>query len=324
MSATGKVVCVTGASGYIASWLVKFLLQRGYTVKATVRDPSDPKKSEHLLALDGAKERLHLFKAELLDEGAFDSVVDGCIGVFHTASPFYNNVKDPQAEMIDPAVKGTLNVLRSCSKVPSIKRVVITSSIAAVVFNGRPLGPDVVVDETWFSDPTFCEKSKLWYVLSKTLAEEAAWKYTKENGIDMVSINPGLVIGPLLQPTANTSVEPILKLIKGAETFPNTTYRLIDVRDVATAHVLAFENSSACGRYLLVEKAMHCSEVVEALRKLYPALSLPEICADEKLGLPVFQVSKDRAKSLGINFTPLEVSIKDTVESLKEKKLFSG
>ncbi|XVF06860.1 hypothetical protein REPUB_Repub06bG0087500 [Reevesia pubescens] len=320
----GKVVCVTGASGYIASWLVKFLLQRGYTVKATVREPSDPKKTEHLLAIDEAKERLHLLKAELLDEGAFDSVVDGCIGVFHTASPFYHNVKDPQAEMIDPALKGTLNVLRSCAKVPSIKRVVITSSIAAVVFNGRPLGPDVVVDETWFSDPTFCEKSKLWYVLSKTLAEEAAWKFTKENGIDMVSINPGLVIGPLLQPIVNTSVEPILKLIHGAETFPNTTYRLIDVRDVANAHVLAFENSSACGRYLLVEKVMHCSEVVQVLCELNPALSLPEKCADEKLVMPFFQVSKDRAKSLGVNFTPMEVSIKDTVESLKEKNFFSS
>ncbi|KAK8593820.1 hypothetical protein V6N12_045893 [Hibiscus sabdariffa] len=324
MSGTGKVVCVTGASGYIASWLVKFLLQRGYTVKATVRDPSDPKKSEHLLALDGAKERLHLFKAQLLDEGAFDSVVDGCVAVFHTASPFYLNIKDPQAEMLDPAVKGTLNVLRSCAKVPSIKRVVITSSIAAVVYNGRPLGPDVVVDETWFSDPTFCEKSKLWYMLSKTLAEEAAWKFTKENGIDMVTINPGLVIGPLLQPTINTSVEPILKLINGPDLFPNTTYRLVDVRDVANAHVLAFENPSACGRYLLVERAVHCSEVVEALRKLYPSLSLPEKCGDGNPGVPIFQVSKERAKSLGVNFTPMEVSLKDTVESLKEKNLFSG
>ncbi|EOY10130.1 PREDICTED: cinnamoyl-CoA reductase 1 [Theobroma cacao] len=324
MSETGKVVCVTGASGYIASWLVKFLLQRGYTVKATVRDPSDPKKTEHLLALDGAKERLHLFKAELLDEGAFDSVVDGCVGVFHTASPFYHNIKDPQAEMIDPAVKGTLNVLRSCAKVPSIKRVVITSSVAAVVYNGRPLGPDVKVDETWFSDPTFCEKSKLWYMLSKTLAEEAAWKYAKDNGIDMVTVNPGLVIGPLLQPTINASVEPILKLINGAETFPNTNYRLIDVRDVANAHILAYENSSACGRYLLVERPMPCSEIVQALRELYPALRLPEKCADEKLAIPAFQVSKDRAKSLGVKFTPIEVSIKDTVESLKEKNFFSG
>ncbi|GMI84549.1 hypothetical protein like AT5G19440 [Hibiscus trionum] len=319
MSETGKVVCVTGASGYIASWLVNFLLQRGYTVKATVRDPSDPKKSEHLLALDGAKDRLHLFKAELLDDGVFDSVVDGCVGVFHTASPVNHNVKDPQAEVIDPALKGTLNVLRSCAKVRSIKRVVITSSIAALMFNGRPLGPHIVVDETWFSDPDYCEKSKLWYALSKTLAEDAAWKFTKQNGIDMISINPGLVFGPLLQPTVNSSMEPILKLIRGSETYPNTTYRLIDVRDVANAHVLAFENSSAHGRYPLVEGVMHCTEIVQVLRELDPALRLPQRCADEELVMPMFRVSKDKAKTLGINFTPLEVSIKDTVESLKEK-----
>lgn len=83
----GKVVCVTGGSGYIASWLVKFLLNRGYVVKATVRDPDDLKKTEHLPALAGAKERLHLFKANLVEEGSFDPVIDGCDGVFHMASP---------------------------------------------------------------------------------------------------------------------------------------------------------------------------------------------------------------------------------------------
>ncbi|KAM0912380.1 hypothetical protein ACQ4PT_012830 [Festuca glaucescens] len=84
----GKVVCVTGASGYIASWLVKLLLGRGYTVRATVRDTADPKKTLHLQALDGAKDRLHLFKASLLEEGSFDSAIGGCECVFHTASPF--------------------------------------------------------------------------------------------------------------------------------------------------------------------------------------------------------------------------------------------
>ncbi|OMO51112.1 NAD-dependent epimerase/dehydratase [Corchorus olitorius] len=208
-----KVVCVIGASGFIASWLVKLLLQHGYTVNATVPDPNDQKKTEHLLALDGANERLHLFKAELLDEGSFDSAVEGCMGVFHTASPCYLDVKDPQAEMIDPAVKGTLNVLRSCAKVPSIKRVILTSSIAAIMFTEKPLTDYVMVDETWFSDAVFCEKSKLWYVLSKTLAEKAAWKFAEENGIEMAVINPGIVIGPLLQPTLNMSVMPIVNLI---------------------------------------------------------------------------------------------------------------
>ncbi|CAN1316681.1 Phenylacetaldehyde reductase [Linum perenne] len=307
----GKVVCVTGASGYIASWLVKLLLQGGYTVKATVRDPNNPKKTQHLLALDGAKERLNLFKADLLDEGSFDNVVEGCEGVFHTASPFYLNATDPQAELVDPAVKGTLNVLRSCAKVPSIKRVVITSSMAAVAFNGRTLAPDVVVDETW-----------LWYMLAKTLAEELAWKFSKENGIDIVTLNPGLVIGPLLQPTLNTSAESILNLVKGAEKYPNTTYRWVDVRDVAYAHIYALENPSASGRYCLVGAVVHASEAVNILHDLFPDLIIPQECADDKPPMPKYQVSKERVESLlGVKYTPLETSLKDTVESLKEKKL---
>ncbi|GMP87947.1 hypothetical protein CsSME_00040116 [Camellia sinensis var. sinensis] len=215
MSGQGKTVCVTGGSGFIASWLVKLLLQRGYIVRASVRDPFDLKKTEHLLALDGAKERLHLFKGNLLEEGSFDSMVDGCDGVFHTASPCFVTTSNPQVELIDPALKGTLNVLGSCAKNPSVKRVVLTSSVAAVAFNGRPQAPEVVIDESWFSDPEFCKQNELWYVLSKTLAEDAAWKFTKEKGIDMVTINPALVIGPLLQPTLNTSAAAILILING-------------------------------------------------------------------------------------------------------------
>ncbi|XVF22887.1 hypothetical protein REPUB_Repub12eG0209600 [Reevesia pubescens] len=276
MSEADKVVCVTGASGYIASWLVKLLLQRGYTVKATVRDPSDPKKTEHLLALDGAKERLHLFKAELMDEGCFDSIADGCQGVFHTASPVSFSATDPQAEIINPAIKGTLNVLRSCAKVPSIKRVVITASMASVLHNGKPLTPDVVVDETRFSDPHFCEKNKRWYVVAKTLAEEAAWRFAKDNRIDLVVINPGYVSGPLLQPALNTTSELILALTKGEQNFPSSTYTIIDVRDVVYAHIQAFEIPSASGRYCLVERVLHFSEVLKTLNELYPTLGLQE------------------------------------------------
>ncbi|XP_058225317.1 phenylacetaldehyde reductase-like isoform X2 [Rhododendron vialii] len=272
----GKVVCVTGASGFIASWLVNLLLQRGYTVKASVRNPNDQRKIEHLLALDGAKERLHLFQADLLEEGSFDSIVDGCEGVFHTASPVQFSVTDPQAELIDPAVKGTINVLRSCAKVPSVKRVVLTSSMAAVAYNRNMLSPGVLVDETWFSDPSFCKESKLWYQLSKTLAEQAAWKFAKEYGIDMVTINPGWVIGPLLQPTVNLTVEVFLNLINGAKSFPNATYRWTDVRDVANAHIQAFEIPSASGRYCVVNKSAHFSEVVRILQELFPALDLPD------------------------------------------------
>ncbi|KAL5549535.1 hypothetical protein UlMin_004766, partial [Ulmus minor] len=222
-------------------------------------------------------------------------------------------------ELIDPALKGTLNVLKSCAKVPSLKRVVVTSSMGSVIFNGKPLTPEVVVDETWYSDPAFCENSKFWYMLSKTLAEEAAWKFAKENGIDLVTINPGFVIGPLIQPTLNLAVEIFLNETNGAQTFTNSVYRYVDVRDVALTHIQAFEVPSASGRHCLVGQVVHISEALDILRQLYPSWSLPEKCEDDKPPVPKYQVSKEKAKSLGVNFTPLEVTLRDTVESLKEK-----
>lgn len=265
-----------GASGYIASWLVKLLLHRGYTVRGSVRDLGDPRKTEHLLAFDGARERLQLFEANLLEEGSFDHMVDGCQGVFHTASPFFVTPKDPQAELIDPALKGTLNVLGSCAKVSSIKRVVLTSSIAAVAYNKKPRTPDVVIDETWFSDPEYLTENKMWYQLSKTLAEDVAWKFTKEKDIDMVTINPAMVIGPLLQPMLNTSAAAVLNLINGSATYPNASFGWVNVKDVANAHIQALELPSANGRYCLVESVAHYSEVVKVLQKLYPSFRLAD------------------------------------------------
>ncbi|KAL5708079.1 hypothetical protein ACHQM5_018914 [Ranunculus cassubicifolius] len=316
-----KTVCVTGATGYLASWLVKLLLERGYTVKASVRDPDNHSKTQHLRQLPGADARLHLFKADLLDEGVFDSIVDGCMGVFHTASPCVIDVKDPQAELIDPAVKGTLNVLSSCAKTPSIKRVIVTSSIAAIAYNRKPQTPDTLIDERSFSDPDFCEELNLWYVLSKTLAEESAWKFAKDHNIDMVTINPGMVCGPLLQPTLNTTSGFILNLINGAATtYDNATVGWVDVRDVMKAHILAFETPSASGRYCLVEKVVHFREIVAILRQLYPDIKFPENCAVEEFLPPTYKFCNKKATSLGLTFIPIEVSFRETVESLKNKK----
>ncbi|CAL5423789.1 unnamed protein product [Camellia sinensis] len=266
----------------------------------------DPKKTEHLPTLDGAKERLHLFKGNLLEEDFFDFMVEGCDGVFHAASPCFVTTSHPQVELIDPALKGTLNVLGSWAKNPSVKRVVLTSSIAAVAFNGRPRAPEV-----------------LWYALSKTLAEDAAWNFTKEKGIDMVTINPSMVIGPLLQPTLNTSVAAILNLINGSQTFPNSTLGWVNVKDVANAHIQAFEIPSANERYCLVESVAHYSKLVKILQEKFPSFHLPEKSADDKPFMPTYQVSKERTKSVGLEFIPLKQSIKKTVESLKEQKLFT-
>ncbi|XP_073114201.1 phenylacetaldehyde reductase isoform X2 [Elaeis guineensis] len=284
---------------------------------------ADPKKTKHLRALEGANERLHLFKANLLEEGSFASVIEGCEGVFHTASPFYMHAADPQTELIDPAVKGTLNVLSSCVKTPSVRRVVVTSSMATVYYNGRPRTPNVIVDETWFSSVEFCKQEKLWYQLSKILAEEAAWKFSKDNSIDMVTIHPAFVIGPLLQPTLNASAAVFLKLINGSSTYPNASYGLVNVKDVAMAHILAFEVPSASGRYCLVESVAHYSDIVKILHEQYPALKLPEMCADDKPLVPIYHVSREKAKSLGIDYILLETSIMEIVKSLKEKGFVS-
>ncbi|KAM6572867.1 hypothetical protein CsatA_016947 [Cannabis sativa] len=323
-SGEGKVVCVTGASGFIASWLVKLLLQHGYTVKASIRNPNDLKKTKHLVELDGAKERLHLFKADLMEEASFDSAINGCHGVFHVASPVFQLSNDPQAEIIEPAVKGTLNVLRSCVKAPSVKKVIITSSMAAVLINGKPLNPNVVVDETWFSDPVLCENMKIWYAASKARAEKAGWEFAKENGIELITIHPGVTLGPLLQPIMNDSVSLIMNLTNGAQTFPNRVYSYHDVRDVAKAHIQAFESGSASGRYLLSGYIAHISDLLKILQQLYPSLTIPQRCENDEPLMEEYQVSDLRAKSLGISQSiPLEMSLRDTVESLKEKGLLS-
>ncbi|GKV13824.1 hypothetical protein SLEP1_g24797 [Rubroshorea leprosula] len=168
--------------------------------------------------------------------------------------------------------------------------------------------------------PLYVYYYQLWYMLSKTLAEDAAWKFAKDNGIDLVTINPGVVIGPILQPTLNFTVELILNIVTGRELPPLN--RFVDVRDVAYAHIQAFEIPSAAGRYCIVESTIDVSKLWKILHQLFPEFHLDEKFEDKPIK-KLYQVSKEKIKSLGVNFIPLEVSLKDTVESLKEKGFIS-
>ncbi|KAF5183268.1 Tetraketide alpha-pyrone reductase, partial [Thalictrum thalictroides] len=208
------VVCVTGASGYLASWLVKRLLLAGYHVKGTVREPGNDKKLAHLWKLEGAKERLQLVKADLMEDGSFDEAIMGCDGVFHTASPVLRPTSDPKAEILDPAINGTLNVLRSCKKNPHIKKVVLTSSSGAVRVR-EDIDPIVPLDESSWSSVEVCQKFQVWYPLSKILAEKAAWEFAKENGIHLITLLPSFIIGPSLSHELCSTASDVLGLLKG-------------------------------------------------------------------------------------------------------------
>ncbi|THF94146.1 hypothetical protein TEA_022972 [Camellia sinensis var. sinensis] len=159
----GQVVCVTGGSGFIGSWLVRLLLDRGYTVHATVKDLKDEKETKHLEALEGAESRLRLFQIDLLDYDSIVAAVTGSSGVFHLASPcIIDQVKDPERELLEPAIKGTLNVLTAAKEL-GVRRVVVTSSISAIT--PSPNWPaDKAKNEDCWTDVEYCKQNGLWGV----------------------------------------------------------------------------------------------------------------------------------------------------------------
>ncbi|XP_022982786.1 cinnamoyl-CoA reductase 1-like [Cucurbita maxima] len=310
---SGQIVCVTGAGGFIASWLVKLLLVKGYTVRGTVRNPDD-QKNAHLKQLDGANERLSLYSADLLDFESLKAAIMGCNGVFHTASPVTD---DP--EKVEQAIIGTKNVMTAAAEA-KVQRVVFTSSIGTVYMNPNR-SPDTVVDESCWSDLDFCKNTKNWYCYAKTIAEQAAWAVAEEKGVDLVVVNPMLVLGPLLQEGVNASVVHIMKYLTGsAKTYVNAVQGYVDVKDVAKAHVLVYETPSASGRYICVESMLHRGELVDVLAKLFPQYPLPSKCSDEvNPRKKPYKYSVEKLKSLGMEFTPIKQCIYETVKSLQEK-----
>ncbi|KAM0883542.1 hypothetical protein ACQ4PT_031584 [Festuca glaucescens] len=278
-AAATKSVCVTGAGGFIASWLVKLLLSKGqYTVRGTVRDPGDAKNA-HLKVLQGAEERLQIVRADLLDYDSVASAIAGCEGVFHVACPVPSGRStNPEAEIIAPAVTGTLNVLKACQEA-KVKRVIMVSSGAAVFAN--PNWPEgKAFDEDSWSDEDHCRKNGDWYYLSKTLAEREAFSYAAKTGLDIVTICPSLVIGPLTHSTVNSSSKVLLNYFKGGcgehETVENKLRNVVDVRDVADALLLSYEKSDMSGRYICNSPPVKVSDMINILKSLYPTYTYPK------------------------------------------------
>ena len=280
---TNKPICVTGASGFIASYVIRKLLDNGYTVRATVRGLTKGNKYEYLTSLPGAAERLELVQAELLTEGSYDEAIAGCEYVIHTASPYVLDVKDPQHDLVDPALKGTLNVLQACGKSGSVKKVVLTSSVAAVF--DEPISGHVYTEKDWNETSSLTRNP---YFYSKTLAERSAWNYIeKENpAFELIVVNPSVAIGPSLVPSLNTSNQILRDVLAG--TYPmimSISWGFVDVRDVAHAHILAMENEKAKGRYLCTSETLSMSEVVSILREAgYSNYKLPKMKMTGRVG----------------------------------------
>lgn len=251
-----KPVMVTGANGYVASWIVKKLLDQGLTVHAAVRNPDNDKKIEHLkAAASNSNGEIKFFSGDLLKPGSYKAAMEGCELIYHTASPFTTDVKDPKKELIEPAVEGTANVLNSANEVDSIKRVIVTSSCAAIYTDNietvnAPGGR--LTEEVWNTTSSVDYQP---YYYSKTLAEKKAWEIQgNQNQWDLIAINMCLVLGPALNPNHTTSESiNILKMLGGGEMkmgAPKLGMGIVDVRDVAEAHYKAGFTPAAQGRYI--------------------------------------------------------------------------
>jgi nucleoside-diphosphate-sugar epimerase len=344
-----KAVLVTGATGYVASWLVKKLLEEGMTVHAAVRNPDKKEKIGHLDDMAKAsKGKIRYFASDLLEKGSYSEAMKGCELVFHTASPFVLDVKDPQKDLIDPAVKGTMNVLETANQTPSVKRVVITSSCAAIYTDAidcQKAPEGVLTEEVWNTTASLDYQP---YSYSKTLAEKKAWEMAEQQSQwDLVTINPCLVLGPPLNPHATTSESfRILQqlgdgsLKMGA---PKMGIGVVDVRDVAEAHFRAGFTPDARGRYIT---CAHSSDFLELGRVLLPKYGdkypLPKKAMSKWLLLlvgPMINKALTRKyirnnmnvewkadnskikKELEMTFKPLQETMEDSFQVLIDEKI---
>jgi dihydroflavonol-4-reductase len=329
-----KRVLVSGANGFIAAHAVERLLARGNHVVGTVRDPGDPKNA-FLRSMPGA-ERLTLVAADLGDADPFGAHV-GVDAALHMASPYVMDVRDPQRDLVDPAVNGTLAMLRAAATSETVKRVVLTSSMAAVT--DEPDGR-LLAERDWNTQSSLTRNP---YYYSKTLAERAAWEFMEREkpGFDLVVINPFLVIGPAHTKAVNTSNKIFVDLLAG--TYPVVMaldWGFVDVRDVADAHLAALEKPQAHGRYLCAAETMEMAQVVALMRELGYVGKLPKIKLTGGVGTmlmrlasyaqpkgvgsylcthlgrhPRFDTAKIR-RELGITFRPAADSIRDTLADL--------
>lgn len=328
-------VLVTGISGYLGSRIAALLLDRGYDVRGTLRSlaRADSVAAAIRARCDAPDRDLAFVEADLTDDAGWREAAAGCRYVVHVASPFWAELPAHEDEMIRPAREGTLRVLRA-ARDAGARRVVMTSSTVAVSYgDGEP-----PFDEEDWTDPSRPDITP--YYKSKVLAEQAAWRFAGEHGLDLSVINPGLILGPLMERDYSPSIEVVRRLLAGA--YPGTpriAFPIVDVRDAAEAHVRAMTEPGAAGeRFIVASRSLWFRDIAAILRKAFPerarripARDLPDwlmrVVArfDAAARTIIGELGQDRRVSgnkarwvLNLTYRPPEQTVRDTATSLIE------
>lgn len=343
-------VAVTGAGGFVASEVVKQLLEKGYNVNGTVRDPEDASKVGHLLklaeALPGEQQaalrrlqavthplhvsaaattshisagKLKLMQADLMSPGSFHEAFAGCRYIFHVASPFFIDAEDAQRDLVDVAVDGTRNVMLAAAQTAGshLKRVVLTSSCAAVKGmrdSFPPDGGDAFNEDFWNTSSTVEGGEAYW--VSKTQAEKLAWQIAEQHGLDLVTILPEFVMGPLISARADSTSTGFMKTwVEGGSHKGSPVFA--DVRDVAKAHILAAEVPTASGRFIVANaKPTAPQEIVAWLRERFPGSTFADPVPEESDNQPAKMDNSKVQRELGLAITPVRSTVVDMAQCM--------
>jgi nucleoside-diphosphate-sugar epimerase len=342
-----KPVLVTGATGYVASWIIKMLLDEGIDVHATVRDPDNTEKVAHLKALAGSSNgNLTLFKADLLKQRSFDDPMRGCQLVIHTASPFFvTGIKNAENELVRPARAGTENVLESALRTRTVKRVVLTSSVAAIFGDNADIrsAPGKIFTEQNWNRTSSAQHNP--YAYSKTVAERLAWDIAdKQDQWDLLTINPGWILGPSVS-KRNDSMSIATMIQFGDGTFkrgvPKLYYGIADVRDVATAHINAGYTPEASGRHIVASAETTLLHIASILRRHFgksypfprkeapkllfwliaPLLGYTRAYVRRNVGIAIKLDTSYSKKDLGITYIPIEQTVTEHFQQILDDGL---
>jgi len=327
-------VLLTGGSGFVATYCLDMLLEHGHDVVTTVR--SDEKGQKLLESHPGIPQSKlsYVLVKDIAVEGAFDEAVKSdppFDAVVHTASPFHYNITDRKKDLLDPAIIGTTGILKAIkANAPSVKRVAITSSFAAIV--NPKSHPKVYSEAVW--NPITMEEALsdngLAYYGSKTFAERAAWDFVEREkpNFQITTLNPPFVFGPVVHylnslDAVNTSNQRIRDMIQGKMRHglaPTGIFLWTDVRDLALAHVKAIELPQASGkRFLITAGYMTNSDIASAIKEGFPELA-PGLPEKLKSDLPedIYAYDNSRSKEvLGLEYRSLQECVVDTVRSLQ-------